>query len=69
MPMEHGSIDAIAVKSSMADRLNSAYTILLNIVILQIWALIVLAGVFVSLRVKKPTHNNTMIDHSRDLEH
>ncbi|MCJ1268264.1 hypothetical protein MMC22_008151 [Lobaria immixta] len=61
MPMEHGSIDAIAVKSSMADRLNSAYTILLNIVILQIWALIVLAGVFVSLRVKKPTHNNTMI--------
>lgn len=61
MPTQYGSVDAIAVESSVANRLISAYSFLLRIIILQVWTLIVLAGVFLSLKVKKPTHNSTMI--------
>lgn len=61
MPTEHGSIDAVAVSYKDANRFNSAYSFLLNIIVLQVWTLIILAGVFFSLRVKKPTRNNTMI--------
>src|ERR1700733_15418701 len=43
MPTRDGSRDAIAVPSNVANKLNSAYTFLVSMIVLHVWVLILLA--------------------------
>ncbi|MCJ1388910.1 hypothetical protein MMC18_001761 [Xylographa bjoerkii] len=52
----HGTSDAIAVKASIAHELNSAYTFLLDHIVLLVWSLCVISGLLVYLRIYKARH-------------
>jgi hypothetical protein len=53
MPTTGGSRDAIAVPSRVADKLNSAYTFLVSIIVLQTWVLILLVLLSYYIRRRK----------------
>ena len=61
MPTDGGARDAIAVPANVADQLNSAYTFLLQMIIISFWTLLILAGVVLFLGKEKHTHNSGVI--------
>ncbi len=62
VPTQGGPKDAIAVPPGIANKLNSLYTFLLSQIILQLWAVIVLFGIYFFLQIsKKPTRNGTVV--------
>ncbi|MCJ1384263.1 hypothetical protein MMC17_007379 [Xylographa soralifera] len=56
MPSSTGTYDAIAVKASVAHELNSAYTFLLDHLVLLVWSLTVISGLLMYLRVHRARH-------------
>lgn len=50
MPIENGTRDAISVSSDTGKKVLSAYTLMVNLIILQIWTLIVLAAISMFMR-------------------
>ncbi|KAH0848912.1 hypothetical protein AYO21_10647 [Fonsecaea monophora] len=61
MPTEHGSRDAIAVPANVANELNSAYTFMLQLIIVDFWVILILAGVVLFLGKEKHSHNSGVI--------
>ena len=53
MPTRSGSKDAIAVPSKVADKLNSAYTFLVSMIVLNTWVLILLVLLSYYIRRRK----------------
>ena len=52
----HGSSDAIAVEATVGHELNSAYTFLLDHIVLLVWSLSVISGLLVYIKVYKARH-------------
>lgn len=50
MPIENGTRDAIAVSFDTGKKLLSAYTLMVDLILLQIWSLIVLAAISIFMR-------------------
>ena len=50
MPIGNGTRDAVSVSSEDGKRLLSAYTLMMELMILQLWALLVLAGISAFMR-------------------
>lgn len=50
MPIENGARDAIAVSFDTGKKLLSAYTLMVDLIVLQIWTLIVLAALSMFIR-------------------
>lgn len=50
MPIENGTRDAIAVSFDTGKKILSAYTLMVNLIVLQIWTLIVLAAISMFMR-------------------
>ena len=50
MPIENGTRDAIAVSFDFGKKILSAYTLMVNLIVLQIWTLIVLAAISMFMR-------------------
>lgn len=50
MPVENGTRDAIAVSFDTGKKLLSAYTLMVDLILLQIWSLIVLAAISIYMR-------------------
>lgn len=50
MPIENGTRDAIAVSADTGKKLLSAYTLMVDLILLQIWSLIVLAAISIFMR-------------------
>ena len=50
MPVENGTRDAIAVSFDTGKKLLSAYTLMVDLILLQIWSLIVLAAISIFMR-------------------
>lgn len=50
MPIENGTRDAIAVSFDTGKKLLSAYTLMVDLIVLQIWTLIVLAAISMFMR-------------------
>lgn len=65
MPKIHGPNDAVAVKASVGEELNSAYTFLLEHVVVLVWTLIVYFGVLASIRRYEKKHPDSSI--AKDL--
>ena len=61
MPNTHGTSDAVAVEAKVAHQLNSAYTFLLEHVVLLIWGLILFWGVVLYMRMYEKTHSHSPI--------
>ncbi|OQU98257.1 hypothetical protein CLAIMM_04069 [Cladophialophora immunda] len=61
MPTIHGSRDAIAVPSDVANQLNSAYTFMVQLIIIDFWVILILAGVVLFLGKEKHSHNSGVI--------
>ena len=61
MPTEHGSSNAIAVEAWIGHELNSAYTFLLDHIVILIWGGIVLIGVLASIKNYEHNHPNRSI--------
>lgn len=61
MPTAHGTSDAVAVEAKVAHQLNSAYTFLLEHVVLLIWGLILFFGAVLSMRIYEKTHSHSPI--------
>ena len=56
MPRINGTSDAIAVEAKVAHELNSAYTFLLEHIVLLVWSLSIFFGVLLSIKVYKKRH-------------
>jgi hypothetical protein len=56
-PTTHGSMDAISVTAGVGRVIQSLYTLMLSMIILEIWALIVLFGIGIVTRKRRITHN------------
>lgn len=50
MPIENGTRDAIAVSFDTGKKILSSYTLMVNLIVLQIWTLIVLAAISMFMR-------------------
>lgn len=50
MPTQNGTRDAIAVSADTGKKLLSAYTLMVDLILLQIWSLIVLAAISIFMR-------------------
>lgn len=61
MPTDHGSRDAVAVPADVADQLNSAYTFMVQMIIISLWTILILGGVILFLGKEKHTHNSGVI--------
>ncbi|KIW34772.1 uncharacterized protein PV07_01528 [Cladophialophora immunda] len=61
MPTASGSRDAIAVPADVADQLNSAYTFMVQMIIISFWIILILAGVVLFLGKDKHSHNSGVI--------
>jgi hypothetical protein len=61
MPTAGGARDAISVPADVADQLNSAYTFMLQMIILSFWTILILAGVVLYLGREKHSHNSGVI--------
>ncbi|KIX96218.1 uncharacterized protein Z520_07996 [Fonsecaea multimorphosa CBS 102226] len=61
MPTVHGSRDAIAVEANVANQLNSAYSFLVQLIIVDFWVIMILAGVVLFLGKEKHSHNSGVI--------
>ena len=61
MPTSHGTSDAVAVEAWVGHELNSAYTFLLEHIVLLVWALMVFFGSVLSLRIYAKRHPHTTI--------
>lgn len=61
MPTTHGPRDAISVPSKVADQLNSAYSFMVQLIILSLGALLTLAGLILYLGRDKHSHNSGVI--------
>ncbi|KAF4627479.1 hypothetical protein G7Y89_g10680 [Cudoniella acicularis] len=61
MPTQHGPRAAIAVTTEASKVLQSLYTLLLKMIVIQIWYLIVLAGIAISANPKKTRSHNISI--------
>lgn len=58
MPMDNGEVvKAVAVTSSQGKILQSLYTLMLQTIVLEIWTLVVLAGMALVLKKPSLTHN------------
>lgn len=53
MPTRSGSRDAIAVPSNVANKLNSAYTFLVSLIVIYVWVLILLVLLWYCVRRRK----------------
>jgi hypothetical protein len=62
MPTKHGPRDAVTVPSSVGDQVNLAYSFLLQLIVLQVWAIIVLIGVLISLKIGGREHNSNVVN-------
>ena len=56
MPRINGTSDAIAVEAKVAHELNSAYTFLLEHIVLLVWSLCIYFGVLLSIKAYKKRH-------------
>jgi hypothetical protein len=65
MPTQHGSKDAVAVEVNVANQLNSAYTFMLEHIVLLTWSITVLVGLLISIR--KYAHNHPNRPLSQDI--
>ncbi|OAP55315.1 hypothetical protein AYL99_10288 [Fonsecaea erecta] len=61
MPTIHGPRDAIAVPSDVANQLNSAYSFLVQLIIVDFWVILILVGVVLFLGKEKHSHNSGVI--------
>lgn len=61
MPTNHGSKDAIAVSQNVGDQLISAYTFILEHIVLLVWGITVLATLLVSTKRYERTHPNSKL--------
>src|ERR1700761_2108606 len=61
MPTAHGARDAIAVPADVADQLNSAYTFMIQMIILSLWTILILIGVVIFLGDEKHSHNSGVV--------
>jgi hypothetical protein len=59
MPTEHGSKDAIAVPTNVADKLLAAYTFMLEHIVLLIWGITVVLLLLICIRIYERTHPTT----------
>lgn len=50
MPIQNGTRDAIAVSADTGKKLLSAYTLMVDLILLQVWSLIVLAAISIFMR-------------------
>src|SRR5436190_742485 len=49
-PTEHGSRDAIAFSTTVGDKLISAYALMVDAIVLELWVIVILAVIFFSNR-------------------
>jgi hypothetical protein len=56
MPWSSGTHDAIAVPTTVGHELTSAYTFLLDHIVLLVWSLIVISGLLVYITIHKARH-------------
>ncbi|KAK0702339.1 hypothetical protein B0H67DRAFT_500556 [Lasiosphaeris hirsuta] len=57
MPIEGGARDAIAVPSYVANQLNSAYTLMVTSMVMNLWCILFAAGFFMMLRRQTRVHH------------
>lgn len=60
MPTDNGAQWAVSVTTSVANNLNSAYTFMIQIIVINLWALVILAGLTAFLK-EKHSHNSGVI--------
>jgi hypothetical protein len=65
MPTQHGSKDAVAVEVKVGNQLISAYTFMLEHIVLLAWSIFVLLGLLIS--IKKYTHDHPSRPMSMDI--
>ncbi|KIW93502.1 uncharacterized protein Z519_06107 [Cladophialophora bantiana CBS 173.52] len=61
MPTDHGPRDAISVPANVANQLNSAYTFMVQLIIIDFWVILILFGVVLFLGKEKHSHNSGVI--------
>lgn len=65
MPTEHGSKDAVAVEVEVGNQLISAYTFMLEHIVLLAWSITVLVGLLIS--IQKYAHDHPSRPLSKDI--
>ena len=76
LPVEGGTRDSVAVKSGTGTNLVSAYTLMVKMIVTQLWALVVLAGMIYSMKMtggrkavgETKTNDNTNVEESSKKE-
>lgn len=58
LPTEGGTKDSVAVRSGTGTNLVAAYTLMIKLIVTQLWALIVLAGMVYSIKIHKSAGNS-----------
>ena len=61
MPTTRGNVDAVAVRARVGQELNSAYTFLLDHIVILVWGLVVYFGIFASIRRYGKKHPESSI--------
>jgi hypothetical protein len=59
MPTEHGSKDAVAVPTKVADKLLAAYTFMLEHIVLLIWGITVVLLLLICIKIYERAHDST----------
>jgi hypothetical protein len=59
MPTQSGPRDAVAVESQVADKLVSAYTFMLEHIVLLVWSIAVVTGLLICVQIYEETHPNS----------
>jgi len=65
MPVEGGTRDAIAVKSYVANQLNSAYTLMVTSMVMNLWCILFAIAFFYMLRRQQHHHVSTSLWNKR----
>ena len=61
MPTASGSKDAFAVSSTVGGYFNSAYTFLLQLIVLQVWAIIINVGLLLFYRKESHSYRSVVV--------
>jgi hypothetical protein len=61
MPTVHGSKHAFAVSSTVGGYFNSAYTFLLQLIVLQVWAIIINVGLLLFYRKESHSYGSVVV--------
>ncbi|KAK0640747.1 hypothetical protein B0T16DRAFT_460903 [Cercophora newfieldiana] len=65
MPIQGGTRDAIAVRSYVANQLNSAYTLMITSMVMNLWCILFALAFFYMLRRQKHHHVSTSLWNKR----